>query len=75
MRGLMTYFGNIWGTEEERRVQVGVAASAADQALEAFQAARMPLEIVSGGSTPAAAFSHQIPGLTEIRSGPMYSTI
>lgn len=69
MRGLMTYFGNIWGTEEERRVQVATAASAVEQTLEAFQTARMPLEIVSGGSTPAAAFSHQVPGLTEIRPG------
>jgi len=69
MRGLMTYFGNIWGTEEERRVQVAAAASAVEQSLEAFHTAHMPLEIVSGGSTPAAAFSHQIPGLTEIRPG------
>jgi len=69
MRGLMTYFGNIWGTEEERRVQVVAAASAVEQALEAFQSACIPLEIVSGGSTPAAPFSHQIPGLTEIRPG------
>ena len=29
----------------------------------------MPVEIVSGGSTPSAQLSHQIPGLTEIRPG------
>lgn len=69
MRGLMTYFGNIWGTEQERREQVEKAALAVEEALDAFRAARIPLEIVSGGSTPAAAYSHRIPGLTEIRPG------
>jgi len=29
----------------------------------------MPVEIVSGGSTPSAEFAHLIPGLTEIRPG------
>lgn len=69
VRGLMTYFGNIWGTAEERRQETEKTAVAVEQAVEAFQKARLPLEIVSGGSTPAAAFSHQIPGLTEIRPG------
>lgn len=69
LRGLMTYFGNIWGSEQERRAQIDATASAVEQAVEAFQRARLPLEIVSGGSTPAASFSHLIPGLTEIRPG------
>jgi len=29
----------------------------------------MPVEIVSGGSTPSAEFAQEIPGLTEIRPG------
>lgn len=69
LRGLMTYFGNIWGSEEERRAQIGSTTAAVEQAVEAFQKAGLSLEIVSGGSTPAADFSHQIPGLTEIRPG------
>lgn len=67
--GLMTYFGNIWGTEQERQAQIAATASAVGQAVEAFRSARLPLQIVSGGSTPAAKFSHHIPGITEIRPG------
>ena len=69
MRGLMTYFGNIWGTVQEREEQTGRTAMAVAEAVDAFRVASIPLEIVSGGSTPAAAFSHRIPGLTEIRPG------
>lgn len=69
LRGLMTYFGNIWGTEEERNAQIAATASAVELAVESFRAARLPVEIVSGGSTPAAEFSHRIPGITEIRPG------
>ncbi len=69
MRGLMTYFGSVWGTEDERRREAVRTALAVEQALQSFQDARIPLEIVSGGSTPAAGFSHQIAGITEIRPG------
>jgi D-serine deaminase-like pyridoxal phosphate-dependent protein len=37
--------------------------------LQAFVEAHMPVEIVSGGSTPGAFLSHQIRGLTEVRPG------
>src|SRR5215831_1022376 len=69
-RGLMTYSGNIWGTEVERREEVKGVAEQVGRALGAFAEARMPVEIVSGGSTPSAHFSHLISGLTEIRPGP-----
>jgi D-serine deaminase-like pyridoxal phosphate-dependent protein len=68
-RGLMTYFGNVWGTAEDRRQEASQVAGRVARALEAFSEARMPVEIVSGGSTPSAEFSHLIPGLTEIRPG------
>lgn len=68
-RGLMTYPGNIWGTEDEREKELqGVAGSLA-RALKAFENERMPVEIVSAGSTPSAALSHQMHGVTEIRPG------
>ncbi len=69
MRGLMTYFGSAWGSEEERKQEVNKIASCVEQAINAFQQAGMALEIISGGSTPAADFSHGVPGLTEIRPG------
>ena len=68
-RGLMSYFGNVWGTPEERRAEAERVAEHVSQALAAFRAERMPIEIVSGGSTPSAEFAHLIPGLTEIRPG------
>ncbi|HUI40898.1 MAG TPA: alanine racemase, partial [Terriglobia bacterium] len=68
-RGLMTYFGSIWGTEEERRGEARRVAERVERALAAFAEARMPVEIVSGGSTPSAPFAGQIAGLTEIRPG------
>lgn len=69
LRGLMTYFGNIWGSEAERASLVSATAREVQRAVETFQAERLPLDIVSGGSTPAASFAHLIPGITEVRPG------
>lgn len=68
-RGLMTYFGSVWGSAEERRKQAREMAVPVEKAIAALTAARLPVEIVSGGSTPSAEFASQIPGLTEIRPG------
>ena len=68
-RGLMTYFGQVRGNEQERQDRVKSLVPAVTQALEAFHRAGIPLEIVSGGSTPSAPFAHEVPGLTEIRPG------
>ncbi len=68
-RGLMTYFGSIWGPEEDRRAEAERVAARVARALSAFDAARMPVEIVSGGSTPSAPLAGGIPGITEIRPG------
>jgi D-serine deaminase-like pyridoxal phosphate-dependent protein len=68
-RGLMTFFGNVWGTQEERRREALVVAEHVARALQAFADARLSVEIVSGGSTPSAEFAHLVPGLTEIRPG------
>jgi D-serine deaminase-like pyridoxal phosphate-dependent protein len=68
-RGLMTYFGHVWGTVEERRNEAKRAAEPVAKALAAFRDERMSVEIVSGGSTPSSEFAHLVPGLTEIRPG------
>ncbi|HLY61511.1 MAG TPA: alanine racemase [Terriglobia bacterium] len=68
-RGLMTYFGNVWGPEGERRKEMAQVAEQVGRALEAFEQGKMPVEILSGGSTPSAPFASEIPGLTEIRPG------
>jgi D-serine deaminase-like pyridoxal phosphate-dependent protein len=68
-RGLMTYFGNIRGSPEERRAGMQVVAEKVEGALAAFRDAGLEVEIVSGGSTPSAEFSDLVTGLTEIRPG------
>jgi D-serine deaminase-like pyridoxal phosphate-dependent protein len=68
-RGLMLYSGNIWGSDAERQQITAQVAEQVDRVLRAFAEARMPVEIVSGGSTPGAFLSHQITGLTEVRPG------
>ena len=68
-RGLMTYFGNIRGSPEERRAGMQVVAGKVEGALAAFRDAGLEVEIVSGGSTPSAEFSDLVTGLTEIRPG------
>ncbi|MGH9402217.1 MAG: alanine racemase [Terriglobia bacterium] len=68
-RGLMTYPGNIWGTAEARAAEAQQVGAAVGFALRSFEEARMPVEIVSGGSTPSARLSHEIKGITEIRPG------
>ncbi len=67
--GLMTYFGNVWGSPEARRAEAHVVAGEVERALLAFREAGIAVGIVSGGSTPSAEFAHLIPGLTEIRPG------
>ncbi len=69
LRGLMTYFGNVWGTTEERRAEAAQVAPRVSKALAAFHEAGLAAEIVSGGSTPSAEYAHQVPGITEIRPG------
>jgi D-serine deaminase-like pyridoxal phosphate-dependent protein len=68
-RGLMSFFGNVWGTPEQRRAEAEHVAERVARGLTAFREVHMPVEIVSGGSTPSAEFAHLIPGLTEIRPG------
>jgi len=68
-RGLMGYFGNVWGTPEQRREEAERVAERVAAGLEALRAERVPVEVVSGGSTPSAEFAHVIRGLTEIRPG------
>lgn len=68
-RGLMTYAGNISGPEAGRQEEAKHVAARVAETLATFQAAGMAVEMVSGGSTPSAFQSHQIPGITEIRPG------
>jgi D-serine deaminase-like pyridoxal phosphate-dependent protein len=67
--GLMFYPGHIWDSLEEQ----APALERLSQTIEEIQAGLKKIglgcEVVSGGSTPTAYNSHQVRGLTEIRSG------
>jgi D-serine deaminase-like pyridoxal phosphate-dependent protein len=69
LRGLFTYFGSVWGNEEERVAEMERAKADVSMTIGAFQNAKLSTEIVSAGSTPAAEMSHFVPGITEIRPG------
>ncbi len=66
VRGIMLYPGHVRQVEDmdisELNAQIG-------QAKSAFEKAGVTVEIISGGSTPTAFYSHRIGGLTEIRPG------
>ncbi len=67
--GIMFYGGHVHPDFEgnERRLQR--LATDLSRQLERFERAGLTPRRVSGGSTPSAFHSHQIPGLTEIRPG------
>ena len=69
LSGLFTYFGSVWGEEQERAREVQRAGADVAATLAAFRAAGLSTEIVSAGSTPAAELSHLVQGITEIRPG------
>lgn len=68
-RGLMFYPGHIREPVSEQGPALERLRADVQRFLSAFQDAGLHTPIVSGGSTPAAFASHEIPGLTEIRPG------
>jgi D-serine deaminase-like pyridoxal phosphate-dependent protein len=66
IRGLMFYRFHVADPAGGGMARLGESLAGA---LEAFHRAGVPLDTVSGGSTPLAFHSHLLPGLTEIRPG------
>jgi D-serine deaminase-like pyridoxal phosphate-dependent protein len=66
VRGMMFYPGHLKKSDPESLSGLGIQISAA---IGAFRTAGVEVEVVSGGSTPTAAGSHCVSGLTEIRPG------
>ena len=66
---LMFYPGHIRGPQEGQDAELEVLASDLRELYEALEAEGLSPEVVSGGSTPTLWRSHELPGLTEIRSG------
>ena len=68
-RGLMFYPGHIRQRVDEQEGPLRKLAADLDRAITALGEAGLAPEIVSGGSTPTAFRSHEVPGQTEIRPG------
>jgi D-serine deaminase-like pyridoxal phosphate-dependent protein len=66
VRGMMFFPGQIGKTDEQIMSELNKKLAIA---LSAFRKAGVPLDVVSGGSTPTAFYSHFLDGLTEIRPG------
>ena len=54
LRGLMTYFGSVWGDEHQRGEEIARLTVEVERTIDGFRRAGLPLEIVSAGSTPSA---------------------
>jgi D-serine deaminase-like pyridoxal phosphate-dependent protein len=68
-RGMMFYPGHIRMAEGDQTPHLAAVAARVAEALGALRSAGLEPEIVSGGSTPTLWRSHEVPGMTEIRSG------
>lgn len=68
-RGILFYPGHIRMEEEAQTPHLARVASRVAETLAALDRAGLEPGIVSGGSTPTLWRSHEIAGLTEIRSG------
>lgn len=71
MRGVMTHAGHSYSTNDPVRI-AAIAADERDAAVRAarrLQGAGLPVEVVSVGSTPTAAFAESLAGVTEVRAG------
>jgi D-serine deaminase-like pyridoxal phosphate-dependent protein len=68
-RGVLFYPGHIRQHVSRQQQSLGELSVALGERLGALRDAGLEPEVVSGGSTPAAFVSHEIPGLTSIRPG------
>lgn len=68
-RGLMFYPGHFWVVGEARQRLVASVNEFLRRVYDAFEHERIPIPVVSGGSTPTAFISHDFLGVTEIRPG------
>lgn len=67
--GFIFYPGHIKSADEEGEAKLEELAALVQSIVCEWKRAGLPLEVVSGGSTPLLYHSHRIPGLTEIRPG------
>jgi D-serine deaminase-like pyridoxal phosphate-dependent protein len=65
----MCYPGQVVQSSEAQADPLAQVAARLEEAIDLWRRAGLPVEIVSGGSTPSAFQSHLVPQYTEIRPG------
>jgi D-serine deaminase-like pyridoxal phosphate-dependent protein len=68
-RGLMFYAGHLRMRPEQQREPIAALSAALAEFRGALEDAGLPAEVVSGGSTATLLRSHEVAGLTEVRTG------
>ena len=69
LNGLLCYPGHIWNIGDEQVTALQMVSHRLQETINLWSRSGLEASIVSGGSTPTAYQSHQIPQLTEIRPG------
>ena len=69
LEGFQYYAGHLWPTTDDFEAQYAAVAAGVAQVRQDFQKAGLPLEVVSGGTSPTLWRSHEIAGMNEIRPG------
>jgi D-serine deaminase-like pyridoxal phosphate-dependent protein len=67
--GLLCYPGHIWNRDQQQAEPLAVVSAKLAEVVQLWGQHGLEAKIISGGSTPTAYQSHQIPQLTEIRPG------
>lgn len=67
--GLAFYPGHVRGPVAEQTRELAQLRTLVADARDAFVSARIPLDVVSAGSTPTLRSTHEIVGVTEMRPG------
>jgi len=69
LEGITFYPGHIKAADESAEPAIEALSALVDRITSEWKRAGLPLNIVSGGSTPLLFQSHRIAGMTEIRPG------
>jgi D-serine deaminase-like pyridoxal phosphate-dependent protein len=69
LRGIAFYPGHVREPVDEQDDKLRAVGDSLGAALDRFAKAGIPVDVVSGGSTPTLWRTHEIPGVTEMRPG------
>ena len=69
LEGFQFYPGHLWPKSEDFEARLAAVGAGVARVRSDFEQAGLPLDVVSGGTTPTLWRSHEVAGVTEIRPG------